>query len=80
LEGPATCRPAPFDLFLGAVNGKPYPALVSPGEAAEQRRNGNLYQSARQQAWVAVGDRFVRIMHKPAIFGTIMERKIWQRF
>ena len=49
--------PHAFDLFLDAVSGKPYPALVSPREAA---RNSAVmeafYQAAKQQAWVAPMD------------------------
>ena len=45
--------PHAFDLFLDAVSGKPYPALVSAGEAAlNSAVMEAFYQSARQQSWV----------------------------
>ena len=45
--------PHAFDLFLDAVSGKPYPALVSAREAAlNSAVMEAFYQSARQQSWV----------------------------
>jgi predicted dehydrogenase len=45
--------PHAFDLFLNAVSGKPYPALVSAQEAAlNSAVMEAFYQSARQQSWV----------------------------
>lgn len=45
--------PHAFDLFLDAVSGKSYPALVSAREAAlNSAVMEAFYQSARQQSWV----------------------------
>jgi len=45
--------PHAFDLFLDAVSGKPYPALVSASEAAlNSAVMEAFYQSARGQSWV----------------------------
>lgn len=46
--------PHAFDLYLDAVSGKPYPALISAREAAYSSAVMDaLYQSARLQDWVA---------------------------
>ena len=45
--------PHAFDIFLDAVGGKPYPALVSAHEAAlNSAIMEAFYQSAQQQSWV----------------------------
>jgi predicted dehydrogenase len=44
--------PHAFDLFLDAISGKPYPALVSASEAAlNSAVMEAFYQSTRQQSW-----------------------------
>jgi predicted dehydrogenase len=46
--------PHAFELFLDAVTGKPYPALVSAQEAAYSSAvMAAFYQAARTQTWVA---------------------------
>lgn len=45
--------PHAFDLFLDSVSGKPYPALVSPREAAMNSAVMEaFYQSAQRKTWV----------------------------
>lgn len=45
--------PHAFDLFLDAISGKPYPALVAPREAAlNSAVMEAFYKSARQLTWV----------------------------